>query len=218
MDALRGVYPRVVLDVELYRPKTGRRGRAGFFHSRLVAVGLAVQEGPGRAWVDVLHGDDEAGLVRSLLARLERVASQGRRPLLAGYNILSLDIPIILSKAYEHLGPREARRAAGLLYRRFLVFDMFQHALGEYTGTGLPGFRWLYHRLACLHGLPEPDKGSGYDVHGLYEEGRMGEIVEYSRLDAALHLAALAALLDGGGEARRILEALGVGGPAAGCR
>ena len=216
MKGLAGMYPRIVLDIELYRPRTGR-GRSGFFTGKLIAIGLGVQRSPSDARVEVLTVEDlgEAGLVRRTLEILEAEARSGRG-VLGGYNILSLDLPVILSKAYTLLGDRWGRRAASTLYRRFLVVDMFQHALHSYEGEGLPSFRWFYQRLACSHGLPVPPKDSGYNVHELYEAGDMGRIVEYSRLDTALHLVALSALLGDPGTGR-LAGILGVGGERAVC-
>ncbi len=195
MGRLAGVYPRIALDIELYRPRTGS-GRSGFFSGKLVAVGLGIQRKPGNARVEVLTVDrlGEAGLVRKTIEMLEAEAEQGKG-VLGGYNILSLDLPVLLIKAHTLLGGKWGGRAASTLYRRFLVVDMFQHALHIYGGEGLPGFRWLYQRLACSHGLPIPPKDSGYSIHDLYEAGEMERIAEYSRLDTALHLLALSALL-----------------------
>lgn len=210
-SGLAGMYPRIVVDVELYRPRAGR-GRSGFFSGQLIAVGVGIQRGPRDARVEVLALDSggEKGLVRRTLQLIESEASRGKG-VLGGYNILSLDLPFILSRAHELLGRSWGRRAAAILYRRFIVVDMFQHALQLYRGEGLPSFSWYYERLACRHKLPVPGKRSGYDVHSLFESGRMGEIIKYSRLDAALHLVALAAFL-GDPEASRLVELLGLEG------
>ena len=176
-------YPRVFLDLELYRPpRSGGQGRNPFFHTntKIILAAIAVEDEKGLLREEYLTEWTlrEPKLLRKLIEILsETVSHAGRRPLLIGYNILSLDIPVIIYRAHHLLPPRETRGLEALLYRRFLPVDMFQQVLPLYEGPGLPSFAWLESRLSP--GIAS--KKSGYRIHEFYEQGRYEEILDYSR-------------------------------------
>ncbi len=181
-EYLLASYPRIFLDLELYRPKRrGAKGRTPFFHAdtKIIVAAITVEESPGRSREEFLAewSLGEKRLLRETIRILsETVSNAGRRPLLIGYNILVVDLPVLLYRARLLLRREEQRGLESLLYRRFLPIDIFQQILPRYRGWGLPSFSWLEQELLGV----EP-KGSGYRVHELYEAGRYGEILEYSR-------------------------------------
>jgi len=176
-------YPRIFLDIELYRPAT-QRGRAGFFNdrTRLVAVAVGVSESPGETRVEARAGRDEAALLKWLLSRVQPYARQRARSPLVGYGILTLDIPFVILRAQRLLPHRSYIQLREALLRGFTNVDMFQAALLAYAGQGLPSMAGFYSALRAARGLePRPDKGTGYRVHELYERGDLGSIREYAK-------------------------------------
>ncbi len=176
-------YPRVYLDIEVYRPPT-RRGRAGFFSrkSRLVCYAVAVEREPGDVEYIVEASGDEKRLLRGLAAAVAKVRGQRSRSVpLIGYNVLGYDIPFIVYRAGLHMDPGAVHRLIDDLYRGFIHVDLFQWALMVYRGEGLPGFMDFLRQVYCLRGRGVPVKETGYNVHGYVEEGRYDLVERYSR-------------------------------------
>ncbi len=174
----------VFLDLELYRPPTGT-GRAGFFNRKTKIILAAIGIGTGENVRIELYPEwklgGERAIIEKLLGRLVELSSStgGRnKRLLVGYGILTTDLPIIAAKSRVY----KLRATESILYRKFIVLDLFQYALTKYRGEGLPSMSWLASQVLG----PASTKRSGYIVHELYEKRRYGEIEEYQTREIRL--------------------------------
>ncbi len=176
-------YPRVYLDIELYRPKT-RYGRAGFFSrkTKLIAASIGVEYSVEDREVRTWACNKERDILVQINNVLEKILGNKRprsTPLI-GYNMLALDIPFIILKAWI-LNLRNAKELQEKLLRRFIHIDLFQLALYAYRGEGLPSYASFQEAVYKARGKTPPEKETGYRVHELYEKGRCNEIERYSR-------------------------------------
>ncbi len=176
-------YPRVYLDIELYRPRT-KYGRAGFFSkkTKLVAASIGIEYNIEDKEVRTWACNKEQEIIDQINNILERILENksSRSIPLIGYNILAVDIPFIILKAWMlHL--RNAKELQEKLLRKFIHIDLFQLALYSYRGEGLPSYASFQEAVYKARGKTPPEKETGYRVHELYEEDKCSEIEQYSR-------------------------------------
>jgi hypothetical protein len=123
-------------------------------------------------------GSGEADMVRAFWERVEQF-----RGTLVSFNGRNFDLPVLELQALKYgcQAPRyfNARNGHRHRYSEQGHYDLFDF-LSNYGVTRLRGG---FDLLARLAGLPGKGAVTGADVQGLWEAGRLGDVVRYCRRD-----------------------------------
>jgi len=179
---------RIYFDLETYRPKK----EGAFTDEKIIVVGLMRDETPYESGSLTRHVEpnffsewEEGSEKKVLLASLrfmEQMLSYHRFTVVAGFNILRYDIPLIIAKAANHK-IREVDVHSKFWCDTYAI-DYFQELL--------PANRNLFKGLkldrivkkARELGLEPPETyGTGEDVKKWYEEKRHDEILKHLTQD-----------------------------------
>jgi hypothetical protein len=204
---------RIYLDLETYRPKK----EGAFTDERIIAVGLLRDETPYAEGSYSSHveptfftewpkGSEKQVLVASL-EFLEQMLREHRFTVVAGFNILRYDIPLIIAKGATHK-IREIDVHSKLWYDTYTI-DYFQELLpaNQNLFKGLRLDRIV--EKAKEVGLKPPDVyGTGADVKKWYEDKMYDEVLKHLAQDLQI-----VRWLDLVGVKRLLAESVRVGSP-----
>ena len=185
---------RIYLDVETYRP----RREDAFVNERVIAIGLLEDFTPYTANslnmpVDRLLFTEwglgsEEKVVKDFYRYLRGVPTSGARFLvIVGFNILRMDIPLLIQKGVEY----EAKNMGGLselnqLWHNTFTIDFFQLLLlaNKFTFKGLK-FTKVFELIRGELGYKDTPlvEEHGKDVAKAYEEKRYDDIERWLEQD-----------------------------------
>ncbi len=179
---------RIYLDLETYRPKD----EGAFTDERIIVVGGVKDESPfaeGSLKIEpslTVYSEWNDGSERQILARLfsflTEALSAHRFTVLAGFNILRFDIPLLVARSVQ-LGLGQVDALSKLLHNTYTL-DYFQQLLPAnnnlFKGMTLPTIVRVSRELGL--NPPESFAQSG-DIKEFYESKRYDDIVNHMMQD-----------------------------------